>query len=266
MAIDKDNSKIMDFKGMTLRCKNIINDTNGDVMEGGATNTLTSAMNGTLGATTPAAATVTTLTTGGATIMDGGTVTINEASGDYDFRVESNGNANAIFVDAGNDRVGILNGSPATALDVTGTITCSAEVAAADLSMTGVLKLDTVSQALTMTIALAAGATNHITATYTMKDMAGATVTGVQRIEAYISEGATGIGLTADSASGALTASTGTILTAITAKKHAICLTDANGVLVLDLEDTAEPTDQYFVGVRPFGSLVVSAASGTSWG
>ena len=32
---------------------------------------------------------------------------INESSGDFDFRVESNGNANMLFVDAGNDRVGI---------------------------------------------------------------------------------------------------------------------------------------------------------------
>ena len=36
-----------------------------------------------------------------------GAVTINESSADADFRVESNGNANMIFVDGGNDRVGI---------------------------------------------------------------------------------------------------------------------------------------------------------------
>ena len=36
-------------------------------------------------------------------------MTINDGSSDLDFRVESNGNTNAIFVDAGNDRVGILN-------------------------------------------------------------------------------------------------------------------------------------------------------------
>ena len=34
-------------------------------------------------------------------------VVINEGSADVDFRVESNGNTHAIFVDAGNDRVGI---------------------------------------------------------------------------------------------------------------------------------------------------------------
>ena len=39
--------------------------------------------------------------------FDGKAVTINESSADLDFRVESNGNANMLFVDAGNDRVGI---------------------------------------------------------------------------------------------------------------------------------------------------------------
>ena len=39
--------------------------------------------------------------------MDGNTVTFNDGSADYDFRVESNGNANMLFVDGGNDAVGI---------------------------------------------------------------------------------------------------------------------------------------------------------------
>jgi len=37
---------------------------------------------------------------------------VNEGSQDYDFRVESNGNANMLFVDGGNDRVGIGTNSP----------------------------------------------------------------------------------------------------------------------------------------------------------
>jgi len=69
-----------------------------------------------------------TLSVAGAVSLDGGNVTINETSADVDFRVESNGNANAIFVDGGNDRVGILNGSPAVALDVTGAVTASGTI------------------------------------------------------------------------------------------------------------------------------------------
>jgi len=45
-------------------------------------------------------------------------VVINEGSTDVDFRVESNGNANMLFVDGGNDRVGIGTGSPNGTLTV----------------------------------------------------------------------------------------------------------------------------------------------------
>jgi prepilin-type processing-associated H-X9-DG protein len=51
------------------------------------------------------------------TNLDGGVV-INESSADADFRVESNGNANMLFVDGGNDRVGIGTASPARELHV----------------------------------------------------------------------------------------------------------------------------------------------------
>jgi len=47
----------------------------------------------------------------------------NDDSQDIDFRVESNGNANMLFVDGGNDRVGIGTSSPTTALTVNGIIT-----------------------------------------------------------------------------------------------------------------------------------------------
>ena len=46
----------------------------------------------------------------------------NENSSDIDFRVESNGDTHMLFVDAGNDRVGIGTSSPATELQVDGKI------------------------------------------------------------------------------------------------------------------------------------------------
>jgi hypothetical protein len=45
----------------------------------------------------------------------------NENSTDVDFRVESNGDANMLFVDGGNDKVGIGTSSPQTTLHVEGT-------------------------------------------------------------------------------------------------------------------------------------------------
>jgi hypothetical protein len=50
------------------------------------------------------------------------TAVFNEDSRDIDFRVESDTNTHALFVDAGNSRVGINNSSPATDLDVTGSM------------------------------------------------------------------------------------------------------------------------------------------------
>jgi len=48
-----------------------------------------------------------------------GEVVFNEASADVDFRVESNGNANMLFVDGGNDRIGIGTGTPQAQFDLT---------------------------------------------------------------------------------------------------------------------------------------------------
>ena len=47
-------------------------------------------------------------------------VVFNDAGDDVDFRVESDGNANMLFINAGSDRVGIGTGSPAVELDVAG--------------------------------------------------------------------------------------------------------------------------------------------------
>ena len=69
-----------------------------------------------------------TLSVAGAVELDGGNVTINESSASVDFRVESNGNAHALFVDGSADKVGILNASPSVALDVTGAVTASSTI------------------------------------------------------------------------------------------------------------------------------------------
>lgn len=47
-----------------------------------------------------------------------GEIVVNEAGNDYDTRIEGSGEANLLFVDAGNDRVGIGTGTPAAALEL----------------------------------------------------------------------------------------------------------------------------------------------------
>jgi len=121
--------------------------------------------------------------------------------------------------------------------------------------------------ASTVTIGLAASATTDgMDITITAKDAAGNTVTGVHNLEIWMSEAATGIGLTADTYSGDLTASVGAILSAQTAKKHWSVVTASTGIFTATLVDSANPADQYVAVRKPLGgALVVSAASGTNW-
>jgi hypothetical protein len=91
----------------------------GVTITGEATATgFTGTLDGILGSGAAAAATVTTLNTTGA-------VTFNDAGADVDFRVESDGNANMLFVDGGTNRVGIGTASPLGSLHVAGATTTS---------------------------------------------------------------------------------------------------------------------------------------------
>ena len=51
--------------------------------------------------------------------LNEGGVVFNETSADVDFRVESNGSANMLFVDGGNNRIGINNGTPSDDVELT---------------------------------------------------------------------------------------------------------------------------------------------------
>lgn len=118
-----------------------------------------------------------------------------------------------------------------------------------------------------VTIALAAGASNGMLITVTAVDGNGAAVAAVHNLELWMSESATGAGLTADAYSGSLVASTGAILTTLTAKKHFNVVTDANGIFAGTLTDTAKPADQYVAVRKPVGAaLKISAISGVLWG
>ena len=75
-------------------------------------------VDGVLGNNTPAAATVTTLTTQSTVSMDGGTFTFNEAGADLDARFEGDTDQNLLFIDAGTDRIGIGTGTPGYSLDI----------------------------------------------------------------------------------------------------------------------------------------------------
>lgn len=89
-----------------------------------------------------------TATLQGALTQDGGAV-INEAGAAVDFRVESDGNANAIKVDGTNNRVGIFTASPTVPLDVTGAILGSTTITAGTNLVATAYYLRSVGTALT---------------------------------------------------------------------------------------------------------------------
>lgn len=121
--------------------------------------------------------------------------------------------------------------------------------------------------AISCSISLAASATTDgLEATIQVVNARGDALAGVRKLEVWISEDAEGEGLTADSYSGAVTATVGTILTALTAKKHFECLTSADGIVKLLAVASANPADQYICVNRPDGEgVIVSVASGTNW-
>lgn len=116
------------------------------------------------------------------------------------------------------------------------------------------------------TIALAAGAANVMGITIQLKDAFGVNVAERRRVEFYMSTDAEGDGLTGSTYSGDFAATTGVILSALTAKKHITALTNASGALVLTLTDTNKPATERVCVVLPNGKLSVSAVSGTNWG
>jgi len=69
-----------------------------------------------------------TLDVAGDVSFDGGNFKFNESSADVDFRIESNGAANMFYVDGGNDKIGINQASPASTLDIVGSLKATGNI------------------------------------------------------------------------------------------------------------------------------------------
>lgn len=84
-------------------------------------------MTGTLG--------VTGATTLSAPLTVNSSAVFNEGSTDSDFRVESDGNVNMVFVDASTDRVGIGTNAPSKTLEVSGTFNATGDITEGGLNV-----------------------------------------------------------------------------------------------------------------------------------
>ena len=93
--------------------------TTGALNSGSITSGFGAIDNGSSNITTTGALSSGSLTATGNVSFDGGDFVFNESSADKDFRVESNGNTHMLFVDGGNDGVGIGTSSVDTASTLT---------------------------------------------------------------------------------------------------------------------------------------------------
>lgn len=111
-----------------------------------------------------------------------------------------------------------------------------------------------------LTVTAVAGASNVSTVTVTVKDANGVTAAGIHWLELITTSDAAGGTISATAYSGSLVAGTGTLLITWTAKHAFLIATDATGVFIGSLTDTAKTADYVAVKKPASAGLVVSSA------
>ena len=114
-------------------------------------------------------------------------------------------------------------------------------------------------KATNLSMAAAAGASNITEVTITAKDAAGGTLAGVHNFDLWLSDAASGEGLTGTTASGTVTvkAASGAVVGTLTAKKALRVQTLATGLFILEITDTAKTAFKVCAQVPGTGKTVV---------
>ena len=107
----------------------------------------------------------------------------------------------------------------------------------------------------------AGAATDEMDITITCKNAAGVTIAQVHQLEVWITNSATAFTITGTTASGALAAIDGGVLTVLTAKKHIICVTPATGIINLSLVASGNDAGEIVCVKLPNGGFSQSVAS-----
>ena len=117
---------------------------------------------------------------------------------------------------------------------------------------------------VSFTFAAASGAANIAEVTITAKDADGNTVAAPLVCTVWLSDAATGVGLTTTAASGTVQAksASGADFAALTAKKALVVQTLASGVYILEITDTAKTTF-YVCAQAPNGAVSISTILAT---
>lgn len=152
---------------------------------------------------------------------------------------------------------GTLDLTDATVTVPANTINSTGQFTAVTLNVTGATKQGGVAVGSSVTLTPAAGTANISNVTLQVVDGAGASVGSVFNFDVWLSDAASGAGLTAVTASGTVTPTTGIVLQTYTAKKALRIQTDATGKAVLAITDTAKTG--FYVAVALRGVAIVSA-------
>lgn len=116
-------------------------------------------------------------------------------------------------------------------------------------------------QPASITFSAAAGGANVCEVTISLKNSAGTVITTNRNFTVWLSDAATGLGITGTGASDTVTAKTGegTVLSALTAKKHLAVQTKAStGTFVLEITDTAKTAFYVCAELPATGQIFVS--------
>jgi hypothetical protein len=152
---------------------------------------------------------------------------------------------------------GTLDLTDATVTVPANTINSTGLFTAATLNVTGATEQNGVKLGSNATLTPAAGTANISNVTLQVVDGAGASVASVFNLDVWLSDAASGAGLTGTTASGTVTTTTGIVLQTYTAKKALRIQTDATGKAVLAITDTAKTG--FYVAVALGGKAIVGA-------
>lgn len=166
-----------------------------------------------------------------------------------------NGQYITLMPDSILDLQGTLDLTGATITIPANSINSTGQFDAVTLNVTGATKQGGVIQASTVTISPAAGSANVCNITITVKDGAGVAVAAVHHLDFTLTDDPAGAGLTALTASGTVTTSTGIVLQTYTAKKALRIQTNASGVAVVALTDAGK--QGFYAAVSLGGKAIV---------
>lgn len=129
------------------------------------------------------------------------------------------------------------------------------------LNVAGTLQIADSPVGSAVTFAIAPAGANVAEVTITVRDGSGAAVAKVHHLDVWLSDAATGAGLTGTTASGTVTAkaASGVVIQTNTAKKALRVQTLATGVFVLEITDSAKSGFYIAAAVPLTGSAAVSS-------